>query len=78
MLWNLRNFFIEAKFVDFGIKPDPLKIIRNDPYCLEVIATGLNNIIKQEHEIPQTWCTSKTVLVPRKSKPNIRDLRPIV
>ena len=60
-----------------GIKPDLLKIIGNDSYCLEVIATGLNNIIKQENEIPQTWCTSKTVLVPKKSKPTIRDLRPI-
>ena len=42
-----------------GIKPDLLKIIGHDPYCLGVITTGMNNIIKQVNEVPQTWCTSK-------------------
>ena len=37
----------------------------------------MNKIITKEDNIPESWYTSKTVLVPKTKKPTVKDLRPI-
>ena len=37
----------------------------------------MNKIITKEDNIPKSWYTSKTVLVPKTKKPTVKDLRPI-
>ena len=60
-----------------GMKPDILKILGTDDQCTQVMTCALNKIIKQEEMSPNSWALSKTVMVPKKKKPTIRDLRPI-
>ena len=60
-----------------GIKPDLLKIIGNDIQCINILAESMNKIITKEDNIPESWYTSKTVLVPKTKKPTVKDLRPI-
>ena len=60
-----------------GMKPDILKILGTDDQCTQVFTCALNKIIKQEEMSPNSWALSKTVMVPKKKKPTIRDLRPI-
>ena len=38
---------------------------------------GMNNIIDKIDKLPSTWTKSKTVLIPKKNKPTVKDLRPI-
>ena len=60
-----------------GIKPDLLKILGNDIQCINILAVSMNKIITKEDNIPESWNTSKTVLVPKTKKPTVKDLRPI-
>ena len=60
-----------------GMKPDILKILGTGDQCTQVLICALNKIIKQEEMSPNSWALSKTVMVPKKKKPTIRDLRPI-
>ena len=53
------------------------KILGTDDQCTQVLTCALNKIIKQEEMSPNSWALSKTVMVPKKKKPTIRDLRPI-
>lgn len=59
------------------IKADLLKILGSDPHCTKVLASSMNRIIEKKDNIQDTWSISKTVLVPKKKKPTIKDLRPI-
>ena len=38
---------------------------------------GMNNIIDKIDKIPSTWSKSKTVLIPKKNNPTVKDLKPI-
>ena len=49
-----------------GIKPDLLKIIGNDTHCINILTGSMNTIIRKENNIPASWYTSKTVLIPKK------------
>jgi len=60
-----------------GIKPDIIKIIGDDPYCTQIMAHGMNRIVNNIEDIPRSWSESKTVLVPKKKQPTVKDLRPI-
>ena len=60
-----------------GIKPDLLKILGNDIQCINILAESMNKIITKEDNIPESWNTSKIVLVPKTKKPTVKDLRPI-
>ena len=42
-----------------------------------VLTCALNKIMRQEEMSPNSWALSKTVMIPKKKKPTIRDLRPI-
>ena len=59
------------------IKPDIFKILGTDEQCTQVLTYVLNKIMKQEEMSPNSWALSKTVMVPKRKKPTIRDLRPI-
>ena len=37
----------------------------------------MNNILDKKDKLPSTWTESKTVLIPKKNKPTVKDLRPI-
>ena len=60
-----------------GIKPDLLQTIGEDEYCLRVMVKGMNKILNKEDNMPNSWLQSKTVMIPKKKKLTIRDLRPI-
>ena len=60
-----------------GMKPDILKILGTDEQCTQVLTYVLNKIMRQEDMSPNSWALSKTIMVPKKKKPTIRDLRPI-
>ena len=60
-----------------GIKTDLLTIPGNDIQCINILAESINKIITKEDNIPESWYTSKTVLVPETNKPTVKDLRPI-
>ena len=60
-----------------NIKPDLLKIIGEDDYCIKELTHGMNNILDKKDKLPSTWTESKTVLIPKKNKPTVKDLRPI-
>ena len=55
-----------------GIILDLLKIIGNDIQCIHVLAETINKIITKEDDIPESWYTSKTVLVPKTKKPTLK------
>ena len=38
---------------------------------------GMNNILDKKDILPSTWTESKTVLIPKKNIPTVKDLRPI-
>ena len=57
--------------------PDIFKILRTDKQCTQVLTWTLNKITRQEEMSPKSWALSKTVMVPKKKKPTIGDLRPI-
>ena len=60
-----------------GMKPDIFKILGTDEQCTQVLTYVLNKIMRQEDMSPNSWALSKTIMVPKKKKPTIRDLRPI-
>ena len=60
-----------------GMKPDIFKILGTDERCTQVLTYVLNKIMRQEYMSPSTWALSKTVMVQKKKKPTIKDLRPI-
>ena len=45
--------------------------------CTQVLTCALNKIMKREEMSPNSWALSKTVMVAKKKKPTIRDIRPI-
>ena len=59
-----------------GIKNEIYKFLIKDTTILSKI-TQLYNKILENGQIPKTWKESKTVLILKKSKPTVRDLRPI-
>ena len=89
--WNARFDYVTVWFVKIidirikekkflwpdGIKPDIFKILGTDEQCTHVLTYVLNKIIRQEYMSPNSWALSKTVMVPKKKKPTIRDLWPI-
>ena len=60
-----------------GMKPELLKILTDDDHCVKIFTSGLNNILNGKEEIPHSWLQSKTVMVPKRKKPNVKQLRPI-
>ena len=60
-----------------GIKPDLFKFLGNDIQCVSILAETMNKILTKEDNIPESWYTSKTVLVPKIKKPTVKDLPPI-
>ena len=56
-----------------GIKPVLLKILGNDIQCINILAESMNKIIAKQDNIPESWYTSKTVLVPKIKKPTAKD-----
>ena len=60
-----------------GLKPELLKVLIEDNHCVEILTLGLNNILNKEEEIPKSWLQSKTVMVPKRKKPTVKQLRPI-
>ena len=61
--------------------PDQLKAevyhaLGKKELCKEVLAESYNNILEEE-EIPPSWKKSRTRLIPKVSKPQPKDMRPI-
>ena len=59
-----------------GLKPEIYKWIGDSSVCMELIRRCLNELLSKGI-IPETWRTSRTVLIPKKSKPNFTQLRPV-
>ena len=58
-----------------GMKPDIFKILGTDEQCTQVLTCALNTTLKQEEMSPNSLALSKTVMVSKKKKPTIRDIR---
>lgn len=58
-----------------GIKAEMWKWLGENKKTVEMLTKSLNKII-QEENIPESWKTSKTVLIPKNAKPKIKDFRP--
>ena len=59
-----------------GIKNELLKIMSKSKICKEILLIFFNRILNTGN-IPQSWKTSKTTMIPKISKPKVKDLRPI-
>ena len=59
-----------------GIKPEIYKAFLESDKCLETLVRCLKNEM-QEKEKPEEWSKSRTKMVEKKSKPTVKDLRPI-
>ena len=54
-----------------------MKILGNDTHCINILTDSMNKIIRKENNIPASWYTSKTVLIPKNKKLTMKDLRTI-
>ena len=59
-----------------GIKVEVYKIILEDEDILNVITEAINKALETGN-IPENWKFSNTILIQKKKKPTINDLRPI-
>ena len=59
-----------------GLKPELYKALGNNSVCLKTITKCLKKELKRQSK-PLSWKTSKTKMIPKKSKPTVKDLRPI-
>ena len=73
ILKKLRNK--KAPGID-ELKPELYKALIDDEKNLEILAKCLNNTI-QTKEIPEDWNISLTKMIPKTSRPTVKDLRPI-
>ena len=58
------------------IKGDIIKWLAEDSVCIETLTHCLNKVIK-DNKIPESWRSSKTVMIPKNNKPKVREHRPI-
>ena len=58
------------------IQPELYKYFTNSDIILEKLVILLNHIIETS-QVPDAWRLSKTVMIPKKSKPRVDELRPI-
>jgi len=59
-----------------GIKPELYKWLGRSHVVIAVLSKCMNNLILTG-TVPEHWKRSKTVLIPKKNKPNCAELRPI-
>ena len=59
-----------------GLKGELYKALAKSDVCMKKITDCLNNIIESE-EVPEEWKQSRTVLLEKKRKPTVKDLRPL-
>lgn len=60
-----------------GIKSELLKILVDDKKHITILKDGMNRILNGKESIPASWNESRTILIPKKRKPLVKDLRPI-
>ena len=62
-----------------GIQPELYKTITKDEYIIKELTDIYNNIINGQNSIPKSWTKSKskTVMIPKIKKTQIKDLRHI-
>ncbi|CAL4184386.1 unnamed protein product [Meganyctiphanes norvegica] len=58
------------------LKPEYFKIMLESDKCIDVMTKCYNNEI-MKIEKPDKWKESRTKLIPKKSKPQVKDFRPI-
>ena len=59
-----------------GLKSELYKILGKDKQCLETLTKCLNYELQRNNK-PKEWKISKTILLEKKKKPTVKDLRPI-
>ena len=59
-----------------GIKPEIYRWIKNSDTCVNTLTATMNKLLN-DRKPPEQWKTSKTILIPKKSKPKYNELRPI-
>ena len=59
-----------------GVKAEVYKILLEDDDLIETISVSLNKCLETTN-IPNNWKTSNTILIEKKNKPTVDDLRPI-
>ena len=58
-----------------GLKPELYKTLKNSEVCLNTLEQCFNKVL--EGNVPNEWKVSKTVMIPKVSKPQAKQLRPI-
>ena len=60
-----------------GCKPEFYKTLISKNESIKAITRCLNNVL-ETGTIPKEWKTSNTIMIPKKTKPTSKDLRPIL
>ena len=59
-----------------NIKNEMFRWLKDREVCTRALVIAMNNTIN-EKKIPESWKYSKTVLIPKKTKPKVSEFRPI-
>ena len=59
-----------------GLKPEMYKVLEGSELFVRAMVMGLQRVI-QTGEMPDSWKRSRTVLIPKKVRPTVEQLRPI-
>ena len=58
------------------LKPELYKSLLDSAKCMEVLVNCYNKVL-EENTVPIEWKQTKTIMIPKNSKPSAKDLRPI-
>ena len=73
---NLRKLKEKKAAGPDGMKAELYKTLQNNEKFTELLAKCFNKVI-EEGRVPVSWKESRTVMVPKKNKPKVTELRPI-
>ena len=59
-----------------GLKPELYKALAGSEVVIEALERGFGRVLELG-EVPEGWKRSRTVMMPKKKRPNVADLRPI-
>ena len=59
-----------------GLKPELCKVFAGSEVVIEALERGFGRVLELG-EVPEGWKRSRTVMIPKKKRPTVTDLRPI-
>ena len=59
-----------------GLKPEMYKVLEGSEVFVNAMVRGFQRVV-ETGDMPESWKRSRTVLIPKKSRPTVDQLRPI-